>query len=269
MTKKAERKNVDYLQFPIGAIVRYTNTRTVQLLRLSPQMGTGLIRRPIRGKVRILSKKSLNRMTFLLNTTQVTFRSMLTINYLSPPATGRKAKDDLRYVVGWLRRRFKGQGLQYFWFAEFTKAGSIHFHVLLTVTANDGHRKAYAKYWTRISKQGYGSYTSIRNKRVYWVEQTIYDHNRHPDVWSNAKSEQGLKHYANMYAQKPYQKRVPNWFADIGRFWGCSPGVRESAEVSSIEPITESEVRSELTAGGNDLGEWDYLPRYIWDYPES
>jgi hypothetical protein len=72
-----------------------------------------------------------------------------------------------------------------------------------------------------------------------------------------------------MYAQKPYQKRVPNWFADIGRFWGCSPGVRESVEVSSIEPITESEVRSELTAGGNDLGEWDYLPRYIWDYPES
>jgi len=255
--------------YPIGALVRYTGTNTVTLLRYSTHQGRPLRDTPLRREVRELSRKSLARLTFLINTANCTFQSMLTLNYLSPPVSGKKAKNDLRYVIGWLKRCPGWSDIGYLWFAEFTKNGTIHFHILLTEKVTQITRNAFADYWVKISKQGSGGYCSLRNKKLLDVETVITVHNQRWEVWQNAQLDNGLKRYAVMYATKPYQKVVPAHFRDIGRFWGASQNVRNSVEVAGIEAITENEVRNKLRQGNNPSAEWDVLPKYIWTYPNN
>lgn len=86
----------------------------------------------------------------------------------------------------------------------------------------------------------------------------------HHKTWEPIREEDGARRYVAKYATKTKQKDVPEWFGDIGRFWGASRGVKDSRERPRIVQLTDGELREILTKSGRKVGEWDVLPRYLW-----
>jgi hypothetical protein len=152
---------------------------------------------------------------------------------------------------------------------EFTRAGAVHFHIALSHSVSDESRIEWARYWAKKTSKRIGPYCSLRTKRRLDPEIAIFEVNAHPKTWENIRNEDGAKRYIAKYAGKPYQKTVPDWFSDIGRFWGVSSDVRASIPHPEITPIDEDEVRELLIESRHKVAEWDILPRYIWNFPEK
>mgnify|MGYP001812145524 CR=1 FL=1 len=250
--------------YPIGGIALYETSGMVSVLRYSNQPASLSPKKVTkRGKIKRLSQKSLNRLIYLTQITTVPLRSMLTLTYLCPPADGRKAKADLKKAISWIKRR-KDNDCDYVWFAEFTRAGSIHFHLLLSCVPTSSDRIDFALYWLRTTSQGQGEYCSLRRRKVATVAASIVSSVSHPNTWQYLRSETGGKRYIAKYAAKPYQKEVPIWFRDIGRFWGMSASIKENQESYKIIELTEDELREILREKRRSVADWDVLPRYLW-----
>lgn len=249
--------------YPIGAIAVYSQCKVATVLRLSPEPGKKSPQRQMeRGKITHLSTKSLNRLIFVTQTTTIELKSMLTLTYLCPPVSGKSAKQDLKRALAWIKRRKKH--CEYIWFAEFSKAGSIHFHLLLDCLPSRDDRISFAVYWLRKTDQGEGEYCSIRKRRKLRVAASIFASVSHPNSWNKLQKADGAKRYVAMYASKPYQKKVPLWFQDIGRFWGCSKGITDNREEPEIVEVTEDELREILQQNHHNTAQWEVLPRHLW-----
>lgn len=125
---------------------------------------------------------------------------------------------------------------------------------------------AWAFYWSKRTAKKLGPYCALRTKRELNPEMAIYEVNAHKTTWENIRLVDGAKRYVAKYAGKPYQKVVPTWFSDIGRFWGVSRGVRDSVKVEKIIPMDEDEVRERLTEARHRLCNVEILPRYVWGF---
>jgi len=250
--------------YPIGALAVYPSSGMARVLRSSGRPAEGIEKKEKkRGKITYLSQKSLNRLIFLTQISTIELTSMLTLTYLCPPSSGKEAKADLRRALGWIQRR-KKKGCNYVWFAEFTKAGSIHFHLLLDCLPTYDDRVCFALYWLRKTDQGRGRYCSLKNRKNQRVAASIFSSVSHPNSWTALRSLEGGKRYVAKYASKPYQKQVPEWFQDIGRFWGMSKAVRTNQEKAHIIAIDENELRDYLNQNKRSAGQWDVLPKYLW-----
>jgi hypothetical protein len=176
---------------------------------------------------------------------------------------GRKAKADLKAALQWVKRRCDNE-LSYVWFAEFTKAGTIHFHVLLSCTPTTCDVRDFGLYWYKRTDQGQGRYCHIRQRRERDVRESIIAFNQHGNVWEELRSRSGARRYCAKYATKPHQKKVPVWFRDIGRFWGASRDVRESVETPKLVVLSEDELREVLQQYHHKTSDWEVLPRHLW-----
>lgn len=249
--------------YPIGAIALYDDCQVASVLRYSPPPEKKSPPKVTeRGKITHLSQKSLNRLSFLAQTTTIQFKSMLTLTYLCPPVSGKQAKRDLGMALAWIKRRKKR--CEYIWFAEFTKAYSIHFHLLLDCVPSYDDRICFALYWLRKTDQGRGRYCHLKKRINMRVSTSIFSSTSHPNAWNKLRKEDGAKRYISMYAGKPHQKQVPEWFQDIGRFWGCSKKVKKHREEPRIIELTEDELREILMQHHHKVGEWDVVPRHLW-----
>lgn len=251
-------------QFPIGAIALYEGGHVASVLRYAHQTGAKSPAKQTRGRISHLSQKSLNRLNFLVQTTTINLRSMLTLTYLCPPVSGTKAKQDLKKALQWLKRRCKGE-IEYVWFAEFTKAGGIHFHILLDCIPNDYDRIEFAVYWLKATQQGRGFYCDLRRHREMNVLYSILNSVSHPNTWQPLNSVDGAKRYCGKYATKTQQKEVPIWFRDIGRFWGVSRGVKENKLKHELVELTEDELKELLKDANHPAATWDVMPKYLWN----
>lgn len=193
---------------------------------------------------------------------------MLTLTYLCPPTNGRKAKADLKAVLQWLKRR-SGKKIEYVWFAEFTRRGNIHFHIITTHKPTKGDRVALAEYWVKRTKQGSGPYCSLRYKSEYTVEESIRAVISHEKTWELIREDRGAKRYIAKYACKPHQRVIPGWFSDMGRWWGMSERVKNEREQPVIVPLDEDHLRAVLESKGKAVAGWDVLPRYLWGIGEE
>ena len=87
----------------------------------------------------------------------------------------------------------------------------------------------------------------------------------HPKAWELIRSPDGAARYALKYATKPYQKKVPEDFQDVGRFWGCSRDISRSAsEVVDTVDCGEYDVRWYAAIRGRDMSTYGELPSDIW-----
>lgn len=250
--------------FPIGAIAWYSESKVATVLRYSGATEVKSPRKPTkRGLVATLSTKSMNRLNFLIQTTTVNFQSMLTLTYLCPPPTGKRAKFHLKGTLEFLKRRCGGK-LEYVWFCEFTQVGNVHFHVLLDCQPTEMDRVDLAYYWLKKTNQGQGRYCSLRQRKLQFVLQNIFSVQANEHSWQNIRSENGAKGYVAKYAGKPKQKQVPHWFKDMGRFWGVSKGVVANREKPITIEINEAELREILREQEKTIADWEVLPRYIW-----
>lgn len=143
-------------------------------------------------------------------------------------------------------------------------------HILTSLTEpNQGERLWLAELWARIANDGNDwRYTSIRfyrGKYRRWQSLSTYEAvkfaHQEEDTWGAIRAKNGAARYVIKYATKPYQKNIPVWYRNVGRWWGASRGIT----LGDYEVVTgsEAQIREYLKLRGRDMGGFDLLPKYI------
>lgn len=210
--------------------------------------------------IKELSKKSRKRLNHIMQCTSVDFKSMATLTYGKYyPRDGVTVKNDLKYILKVLRL----WSPSYLWFLEFQKRGAPHFHLLLTVDCITPamRNKLMQKWVKRQTSQKYFYIACPINKYVEEISNLVL-FNIHEKVWSLIKTPNGAKRYVAKYATKTYQKKVPEQYQNVGRFWGCSVDVSKLEEVEV--DVQEAELRALLEKLSHPAKDYEILPRYLW-----
>lgn len=186
------------------------------------------------------------------------------VNY---PMSGRLAKRHLNAFLVAAKREFGP--FEYFWVLEFQARGAVHFHLATTLPAPDElQRHAFAKIWVRLTVPVNWEYSQLVEKNgQFYAGQTMglflgcYSVHSHPRAWEGVRKDDGMQRYLAKYANKLRQKVVPDWYQDVGRFWGVSRGVR----MPEGQPLhgTEKEVRAVLEERGRFVENWEVLPKIV------
>lgn len=191
-----------------------------------------------RGVIVEFSRKSRMRLAFIASNTPVTFRTMITLTYPKVyPTDGKAVKEHLRQFLYWIR---KDRGAcEYLWFLEFQARGAPHIHLMY-----DFHlgrcKDVRAAFRFRLSAEWYRIVGSRDPKHLAAGTRAELLRKRN-----------GAARYAIKYAHKMKQKAVPPDYRDVGRFWGCSGGVKPQPEAEV--QCTEDDVRGLLE-------NWEYAP---------
>jgi hypothetical protein len=219
-----------------------------------------------------LSRKSLNNFAFLVSTTEVRFLSLLTLTYgENYPKNGRTVKADLTRILTWIKRHMPT--VQYFWFLEFQSRGAPHFHVGLSLAyPGEEMQGLLARSWARISNRNEGVYCGVgtgNNLELGGVcpgcgsvRLDVEAQHRREGVWENVRSMDGSIRYVLSYALKPYQKRIPAVYRNVGRFWGVSGDVKPGRFARFY--ANEVEVREFAASLGRSFDEFEVLPKYLF-----
>jgi len=138
------------------------------------------------------------------------YKVMVTLTYPgSFPTNGKATKEHLRRFLQEIRREYmrrcdkgdvNGSSHSSFWFLEFQSRGAPHYHIFTTWAPN--------KEW--VAKR--------------WYEIVGSEDERHLRAGTRTEflrtGRAGTISYAAKYAAKQEQKRVPEFFDNVGRFWG-------------------------------------------------
>lgn len=191
---------------------------SVRTLGLRVRTGTVARRSSVRGKVREFSSRSRRRLAEVahdlgeLHTPEWMVTLTLPGEWQSVCPDGRAFK---RHVMAWRRRldRWLRRGgfdsWSGLWFCEFQERGAPHLHVILwgPGLSNVGAR-AFAEWVSSSWASVVGHRDSVeREKHLRAGTRVERMRERHFG-------------YAVKYAAKMQQKRVPEGFRDVGRFWG-------------------------------------------------
>lgn len=230
----------------------------------------------VRSAIYGMSKQSKMRLAHIIWNCDARFCSLLTLTYGDYiwPADGVEAKRQLKLFLAAYRRRYSGE---YCWFLEFTKKGRPHFHIISDVKPCASDRIWLGETWSEISvlksarRAVAGGNTGATNLpypiaagRVKIECQKSFEVHKHPRNWEAVRHSDGAMRYALKYAVKSEQKLVPPHFANCGRFWGLSKGVRAVpvARTWIDEEIGEDEAERILLEGA--WGNRDLAPKYIF-----
>ena len=145
-----------------------------------------------RNKIQSRSKESMNRLSFHLRNDPADLRYMVTLTYPRLyPSNGTEAKGHLKALQAWLRRR----GIGGYWVMEFQNRGAVHFHLFIVARVKVTELR---DAWNRIIREYRpdGEVAQVRIQRMNRAAMVVY-------------------------AVKRNQAKVPDSFADTGRFWGC------------------------------------------------
>lgn len=193
-----------------------------------------------RGDINELSHNSLMRMAFVAHNTSINFDVMVTLTYpKNYPSDGKAVKYHLKKFLLWLTR--STDVVSYFWFMEFQRRGAPHFHIFTYGGDVIRRKKDVSKRWYEIVDSG---------DEKHLKAGTRTEKLRVPDAAGR---------YAAKYASKPYQKKVPKDYQNVGRWWGHSKDVKP-------EPLAELEIASwkELR---KELDGWEYQKKLTDQVP--
>jgi len=235
--------------FPISRIDIYRNGVVV---KRKCKLQSGNINEAKRSEIKELSKKSLSRLAFMVHNTDVKFLSLLTLTYPRVfPHNGTESKAHLRNMLNYLQYEYPY--LEYLWILEFqTKRLAPHYHILLNVLEpNKYMRQQAAMEWSKVVSR-----ETTEQGKVFRV------HN-HPNNWEKIRDKDGAMKYMSRYALKPHQKKVPQSFSKVGRFWGCSAAVKPKPLVKDVD-ITTEEAESYVSYREKRFEKMSWLPKYIW-----
>jgi len=244
--------------YPISQIDIYENG-VLAVKRISSRPNE-LSPRGKKSSIKILSRRSLTKLAFLVSVTPVSLRSILTLTYLQSPVNLKEAKVHLHKFLTRMARYY-GQ-FSYIWFMEFTKVGMAHFHVLTSLAAPSVSRETFARFWVDSVGAKDWWYSTLKTKKEHTVRDAMLRVHRHKKCFEKIRKPDGAKRYALKYALKPYQKEVPDYITLVGRFWGTSRDIEPVPAIANVD-ITEEELRQKL---GQDhrLQKSQILPKFIW-----
>lgn len=151
-----------------------------------------------RGRIKKLSFGSTKRAKFVLRNVIPQLTHMAVLTYPKEfPLDGIIVKDHLHKI----KLRLDYRNIKLFWFMEFQRRGAVHFNLVMTKEIEDSELK---KIWYEI------------------VGSKDTKHLRHGAYIEAIKAPQGMLHYLTNYLTKQEQKRVPQGFQNLGRYWGYS-----------------------------------------------
>jgi len=235
---------------------------TVQVTRKAEYNQSGEDKK--RSVVKEFSRASRERLAIVSRETIYTFSSLMTCSYGKQfPLDGKQVKKHLNRFLTWYRRYVGGE---YIWWLEFQERGAPHIHIASQKDVVHWYdRDEFADQWAKAQGLTYGLYYSdITTKK----ERNLYDDvtavHSHKKQWQVAIKEDGPKRYILKYALKMRQKIVPEIYRNVGRFWGCSRGVKMSIPDPEKREISEAELRDILAECDHMAQDWECIPKNLW-----
>lgn len=261
MLKTANVDKVFWENIPVAQVEVWGNG-VFKIIRKREVKMQGKI--PERGTIKTASKKSLKRLMALMQATEVSFRSMLTLTYPKHfPIDGAIVKADLKALLQKLRRE---KLTTYLWFLEFQKRGAPHIHLLLENEHITPYWRAnFGLYWTERIALAEWYYTKIPIESYHNEVAKMARFNCNEETWQLLENPESAKRYVTKYAAKENQKVVPENFKNVGRLWGASRNVKP--EIITLDH-TEDEVRELVQRSGVDQANWENLPQFLWATPK-
>ena len=252
--------------FPVIGIVKYPGGIQVRRGNYSNFNQAKYLH--VRGKQILITSRSLNKLALLVRGSSVMFRSIQTLTYgANYPLSGRIAKKHLNSYLVQSKRLFGPYN--YIWILEFQGRGAVHFHIATTLAPpSDLERHGFAKLWQRVSTPYSWWYSSLeiedenfKLKKELYTDQAVYEVHLSSKSWERVKKDDSLSRYFAKYANKIKQKSVPDFYSDVGRFWGASKGVA----LPDGEPFwgSDRDVRELAKEFGRDIDHWRVLPKVI------
>jgi hypothetical protein len=152
------------------------------------------------------TRDSRRRLAFVASNTGVAFVVMVTLTYPADfPADGLIVKQHFKRFKDSLLRRYSAD---YLWCLEFQKRGAPHYHILIDNPGPLDDRLWVSRRWFDVVGSGDHKHL-LAGTRV-----------------ERLRSKEGGKRYVVKYASKMRQKKVPDGYANVGRFWGHSRNVK-------------------------------------------
>jgi hypothetical protein len=207
------------------------------------------------------SEKSRKKLAFCASNAGCPWLSMITLTYArNYPRSGRAVKKHLNTFLVQLRKVIGN--CKYLWFLEFQKRGAPHFHILLSVGYDIVAHSKLDLAWIRcsVSESDFSDEKYLRY--VFWFngpKRKVQGCNG-CQFWQDAKSPEGLSHYAVKYASKMEQKDCPLNYLSVGRFWGCSRNLIVYEKEEIYGEFAEQPSARDLFPGKPLSG----LPKYIF-----
>lgn len=243
--------------YPVCKMVIYAGG-CVEVLRKGHKSGPneGRKERPIIK----MSDKAIRRLMFAANRCTVDFGAMMTLTYPKIfPQNGEIVKRDLNAIL----QKMRAWGFKYLWFLEFQKRGAPHVHILVDSNyISPRMRASFALSWSmRIAKSAWFQ-TQVKDEDFHREVMKVVSVNLHEEAWQLIRDENGARNYVMKYASKLSQKKVPEHYENVGRFWGISRDALPAA-VEYVE-VTERQVREWLEQVGHPAKDWHLIPRFLW-----
>lgn len=234
---------VGYSRFKHDVVIRYTP------LHASDHEITK------RGHVTEWSSASRAELRHLVVNSETRALGMFTLTYPADfPVNGLLSKKHLDNLFRELRRRW-GERFLYLWFLEFQSRGAPHYHVLTAGSIHDELKKRVvhargckgscgvtAKFpWGKggLAQRDKSKRWNQRCRVVFrgdeesfladaWLQSIGAADDEaarrfnHGGIWEPWHEADGCARYVAKETTKMWQKKVPQGFASVGRFWGAS-----------------------------------------------
>lgn len=221
-------------------------------------------RRGQRGKIKVFSKVSRERLAMTAKESQVDFCTMITITYgVNHPHDGLTVKRHLKKFLRGMRKFFGRY--DYLWFFEFQARGAPHIHIMTNLPEPSSvDRCTMSSIWVDDCQDLRNwEYSKLSDRSVLMVRDASLWFHARDEAWEKIRSKDGAARYTVKYALKMRQKVAPDWFGDVGRFWGCSRFVK--LPNGTRFKMTEDSARRILKEHCPRLDDADVLPRFVYD----
>jgi len=217
------------------------------------------------GAIKEFSMRSRFRLLHTVKNADCDFFCMVTLTYPAEfPCTGPQTKRHLQNFRLRLLRKWPTIGGV--WFLEFQRRGAPHYHVLLTLKLWEmGELVERERRHNKLGARKYRTIEWVQDLLSSWWYEIVSSgdlrHLRAGTAVEVIEEEQGALRYAACHAAKPHQKKVPEGFADVGRFWGVIGGIK--ATCLDIQPADTEAIFEKLGAAA--MSNKGRVKKYLWD----
>lgn len=188
----------------------------------------------------IPSRKSLQRLVFLLNNCDVPMSSMTTITYQKDVSMALGVLDHKRHIHAALQRLRRAGGTHYVWVREHTEKGIPHWHIFSNLECSDGVDVQASRDWSNWHAEQCWKdlkHDEFRKPLAFMADGDGKDFIGCVRVEKLRDDAAGR--YAGKEGAKRFQKIAPDKWAKSGRWWGNSRNVK-CTPIDRVQVLADS-----------------------------
>ena len=218
-----------------------------------------------RGVITEFTEKSRYRLLHTMKNADCDFFCMVTLTYPAEWSNdGLRVKKDLWAFRKRLLRKWPGIGGV--WFLEFQRRGAPHFHLMLSLKLWEvGPLVERVRVHNKLGKRKFRTVAFVQEMLSEWWFEIVGSgdkkHLRAGCAVEVIEEEEGALRYAATHASKPHQKKVPENYQNVGRFWGVLGGVKASC--LDVQACDAAAIFGKL--GVEAMSNKGRVKKYLWD----